>query len=239
MIYKPFSAKIRLSRLIYYLKSFCGVWWHIPLSKRGLFLFDVIFFSTIKTIYLQRQAFVFRMRTLLDVLTLKEVVLDQEYEKIGVSFTKNDTVIVDIGAGFGDFSIMMAKKFPHAVIYAFEPDIQYFNLLKENILLNQVANVYPIHKAIHAISDVFVSVPEQVIHVIKVDCEGEEFSIFSDLQNFKKKLIHTIVMEYHEHGSYTVDTFLTFFARAGYKVQILPRQYIAHIGLLSAKKRNL
>lgn len=60
----------------------------------------------------------------------------------GLCFGKGD-VIVDAGANEGIFSVMMAKLFPEARIYAFEPVNKTYRDLLFNISVNEVDNVYP------------------------------------------------------------------------------------------------
>ena len=58
--------------------------------------------------------------------------------------------ILDLGANVGIVSLFMAKLFPHATVYAYEPlPINYANLLK-NIEINDVANVVPVNAAVTA-----------------------------------------------------------------------------------------
>lgn len=58
-----------------------------------------------------------------------------------------DTVI-DIGAQIGCFSLLAARSATRGIVYAFEPEITNFNLLQENITINQLQNVRPFNLAI-------------------------------------------------------------------------------------------
>ena len=54
---------------------------------------------------------------------------------------KND-IVIDIGANIGYFTILFAKLVgENGKVYAFEPTNQYFNSLKENVLINELSNV--------------------------------------------------------------------------------------------------
>lgn len=58
--------------------------------------------------------------------------------------------ILDIGANVGIVSIYMAKLWPNATIYAYEPlSLNYANLEK-NIAINDVTNVIPVNAAVTA-----------------------------------------------------------------------------------------
>lgn len=150
MEYRYSGAKLKIRRIPYYLRSLLILLKEIEPKWRLRFFIDLLL-PKIKTVKLKKRKLVFRLKTWLDVLTLKEVVLDGEYERYGVKIEDRDRIIVDIGAGFGDFSIFIAKKFPQAKIFAFEPDSAYFVLLKENIRLNKVKNIIPHKMAIRSL----------------------------------------------------------------------------------------
>jgi FkbM family methyltransferase len=86
----------------------------------------------------------FRVRTAMDVWVIIETYLGHTYEQNGFDI-QNNWVIIDIGAGLGEFSITAAKKCLHGVVYAYEPFRESFELMQENILLNNVMNTtaYP------------------------------------------------------------------------------------------------
>jgi FkbM family methyltransferase len=70
------------------------------------------------------------------------------------SYIKNDSdikpadTVIDLGAHIGAFTIFAARKAPLGRVYAFEPEPNNFRLLKENIFLNSLNNVYPFQKAV-------------------------------------------------------------------------------------------
>lgn len=107
-----------------------------------------------KRVYLRRFGIRLDILNFLDLLVIKEVVVDDEY-RIGGLVGKVDKKIIDIGAGLGDCSILVAKRFPNSIIYSFEPDINYFNLLRNNIDLNGTYNIVPINAAISSLNDLF------------------------------------------------------------------------------------
>jgi FkbM family methyltransferase len=59
-------------------------------------------------------------------------------------------VVVDIGAGLGDFAIHAARRRPSARIFAFEPFRDSFILLEENLAENCVTGVIPFPQAVGA-----------------------------------------------------------------------------------------
>lgn len=76
----------------------------------------------------------------MDVWVVKEACLDRFYERFDVK-PDNGWVIVDVGAGIGDFAIDIARRFSESLVFAFEPAPDSFALLQENVALNHLQNV--------------------------------------------------------------------------------------------------
>jgi FkbM family methyltransferase len=76
-----------------------------------------------------------------------EILNFSSYEKkeaeIFFSLLAPNMVFFDIGAHVGFYSIQAAKREETIKIYAFEPIPQTFDMLKKNILLNNVDNIHP------------------------------------------------------------------------------------------------
>ena len=70
---------------------------------------------------------------------------------------KPGSTVLDIGAHHGYFSLLAARCVgPEGRIYAFEPAPENFKILKKNIELNHLTNVFPVNKAV---SDKAVTLP--------------------------------------------------------------------------------
>lgn len=82
----------------------------------------------------------FKVAGALDVWLVKEVCLDREYERHGVTVPPGGTV-VDIGAGLGEFCVSVARDHPECRVYAFEPNAEAYALLQDNVRLNGLRNV--------------------------------------------------------------------------------------------------
>ena len=78
-----------------------------------------------------------------DVSIYKQIFIDQEYNCI---LKKSPEIIVDAGANIGLSAIYFAKKYPKSKILAIEPEINNFNLLKENTA--KYKNIVPIQAAL-------------------------------------------------------------------------------------------
>ena len=61
---------------------------------------------------------------------------------------RNPKVVLDLGANIGIFSLIVAKKFPCATVYAVEPEEGNYRQLLKNIRLSNLKNIVPIYAAI-------------------------------------------------------------------------------------------
>jgi len=137
-----------------------------------------------------------------DYTTLVDMVGGDMYR---LSEIKNPSVIVDVGAHIGIFSILVARRFPAATVYAIEPDTDNYQALLHNIALNGLTNVVPLNVAIaggygstpfytsnssvaHSTVDATVGVETKMvdtiplskfprIDVLKLDAEGAEYLV--------------------------------------------------------------
>lgn len=75
-----------------------------------------------------------RVRTLLDMWVVKETCLDDGYACLGR--VAPDGVVVDVGAGLGDFALWAARQLRPRAVFAFEPHPGSFALLTHNLALN-------------------------------------------------------------------------------------------------------
>jgi FkbM family methyltransferase len=80
------------------------------------------------------------VRGAMDVWSVKETFLDRFYERFGSPILPN-WVIMDIGAGIGDFTTLAAQAHLSNQVFAFEPTPESFQLLERNLLLNKVSKV--------------------------------------------------------------------------------------------------
>ncbi len=101
----------------------------------GGFLFAVESKVTQSTVYfkLNREdcKYPFKLRIpSSDVSTYQQVFLNKEYDFLADTQPK---VIIDAGANIGLASIYFANKYPQATIIAIEPELNNFELLKENV----------------------------------------------------------------------------------------------------------
>jgi FkbM family methyltransferase len=99
------------------------------------------------TITLRKSGLRLRVRGAMDVWSVKETFLDRFYERYGFSIGES-WLVIDIGAGIGDFTLFAAAGHAGNKVYAFEPFPQSFALLENNVRLNHLANVACFREAI-------------------------------------------------------------------------------------------
>ncbi|MGZ5191638.1 MAG: FkbM family methyltransferase, partial [Flavisolibacter sp.] len=65
------------------------------------------------------------------------------------NFVKSDSIVIDIGANIGYYSLVASAIAVKGSVYAFEAASQTFQLLVQNINSNRVSNVFPVRMAIY------------------------------------------------------------------------------------------
>jgi FkbM family methyltransferase len=87
------------------------------------------------------------VRSVMDVWSVKETLIDAFYTRYGVPVQDGWTV-VDIGAGIGDYCVHATYGNPTVNLYAFEPYPGSFTVLQRNLALNGIENVTAYQKAV-------------------------------------------------------------------------------------------
>lgn len=131
----------------YYLKSIFQLLVCFAPLGRILALFTRLSPKGIHSLRLRRWGLQFKVRSAMDVWSVKETFIDRFYERYGCLLGE-PWVVLDIGGGIGDFSIFAAHQRPANVVYAFEPFPGSFALLEQNLRLNQITNVQAFPQAI-------------------------------------------------------------------------------------------
>lgn len=84
---------------------------------------------------------------------LPNLFFEQEYvEQWLRPYIEKSTVALDIGAHCGSHTLMYKKIKPDLLVYAFEPQSMMHKLLCENVIMNQLANVWCFNNAVGNIS---------------------------------------------------------------------------------------
>lgn len=155
--------------------------------------------------------------TELDYWPFAEVILANIYAPF--ELRKND-IVLDLGANIGLFTIMVADKVKKIV--SIEPEISNFNVLKKNILENNLKNVIILNKALSdkkeklkiegtsalakiscngniveadSIDSILEEQKIQSVDIVKMDIEGYESKVLKNFLGLKK--IREIIVEVH------------------------------------------
>ena len=121
-------------------------WIIYPLSYYNFIRSDFIIFKTRskKIIKLRKQS--------TDLMALTHVWLIEEYKKENFEIKPND-VVIDVGAHIGLFTIYASQFCTNGKIYSFEPVTENYQLLLDNIKLNNLNYVTSFNQAISNSND--------------------------------------------------------------------------------------
>ena len=169
-----------------------------------------------------RPNYVFNIHTPMDWYIAVETVVFNCYH-----LNTSSLSIIDIGAAFGDFSILASNHSLH--VYSIEPEPDTYQLLQQNIIENKKTNISTFPIAIsstkkniklsinsnnHNHSNSFSKENTVIVSavslnkfisdnlsnspiIVKCDCEGGEYDIFNSLPKKTFDQIAEIYMEYH------------------------------------------
>jgi FkbM family methyltransferase len=82
-----------------------------------------------------------------DLMALTNVWLIQDYSSKDFSI-KNDDIVIDVGAHIGLFALFASQYCKNGKIYCFEPVKENYDLLLDNIKLNNLTNIIPFNCAV-------------------------------------------------------------------------------------------
>lgn len=92
--------------------------------------------------------FTVRVRRLsYDERFVQNVLLGQDYTPDGFEIHESD-VVIDIGGNIGTFALLASKHAPRGKVFTFEPNTENYELLLQNIALNNATNIIPIRAAV-------------------------------------------------------------------------------------------
>ena len=211
-----------------------------------------------------RRAPPLRLSATLDLLVVKETLVDDVYGLDGILAPSG--VIVDVGAGIGDFTLAAASRYPHATVWAFEPNPRAFSLLERNIDSYGCRNVHPFQIAIGTRSTYLLHgvdagprasavathrgaassvvhgrrldevVPAGPIRLLKIDTEGLELDVLESASGLFER-VERVVVEYHRHLLESADRLVARFLNDhGFDAAIRSDAYDDAIGYAHATR---
>ena len=80
------------------------------------------------------------LSAVIDLLVVKETFVDDVYRLAALDVSPRE-LIVDVGAGVGDFTLAAARRFTQSEVHGFEPNPRAFALLEQNVRRCGAANV--------------------------------------------------------------------------------------------------
>ncbi len=167
----------------------------------------------------------------IDWVTISEIWADRIYNPSGQEIESGYTV-VDIGAHVGIFSVFAARQSADVRVISYEPHPYNFQLLTENIHLNNLTNIDPLPLAVHVrsgkgklfasredFSHSLVKTAGSYIEVdcvtlkevldrigkcdfLKMDCEGAEYDILFNTSIECLSKVNKISVECHDTLGY-------------------------------------
>jgi FkbM family methyltransferase len=146
------SSMINFAAFRYYIHSFISIlrgFYH-PYQVLGSLLDISGNSGKSGTVKLKNSGVTFCIRNGMDVWSIKESFLDDFY-RLNETSLEELNVILDIGAGIGEFAIQAGSKCPHSIIYGFEPFPESFSMFQKNIEANELMNIYPVEAAVSSI----------------------------------------------------------------------------------------
>jgi FkbM family methyltransferase len=108
-----------------------------------------------RLVHLKKTKLKFWVRSPMDIWSIKETFLDDFYHLMEKDDKFHNGIIIDIGAGIGEFAIQSAFAYPNCKIYGFEPYLESYALFEKNIALNDLKNVTAVDAAIASVSGNF------------------------------------------------------------------------------------
>lgn len=127
----------------------------------------------------------------MDIWTLKETLIDQQYEMFNK--VKKGDLVIDVGAAIGDFSISVSKRAKKVIAY--ECDKERLSLMEKNIKLHRAKNIVIKDKKALSLNQILQQAEQ--VDFLKVDCEGCEYQIFKNASKKTLNKIQYLAMEAH------------------------------------------
>jgi FkbM family methyltransferase len=104
-----------------------------------------------KTIKLNNKTLTVKIRSDADESVFNEILVDHDYKILDPIIKNSKNCIIDVGAHIGLFSVYANTLNPNTKIFSFEPELENYKALKENLQLNHCKNISPKNLAIGAV----------------------------------------------------------------------------------------
>ena len=89
----------------------------------------------------------FALKDLIRNEIIDNKIFDRKVYETAIKYVKDDTIVLDIGANFGQLSVLLSKCKKDVEVYSFEASKYIFEILKKNVQINN-ANVKLFHNLV-------------------------------------------------------------------------------------------
>jgi FkbM family methyltransferase len=117
-------------------------WYFLPLIYLGILKKNRVVLQT-----LEGMKIIMRGNKSNDIHVFSEIWLDNAYLKWGIDLYE-DCNVIDIGSHIGLFALQIISKQQNSNLLCYEPNSENFQILKENIAINNLKQVKIFHKAV-------------------------------------------------------------------------------------------
>ncbi|GAA0761704.1 FkbM family methyltransferase [Erythromicrobium ramosum] len=177
---------------------------------------------------------------------------------------KNLKTVVDVGANVGLFSLVARHHFPHAKVFAYEPNPLISSYLRSNLSaldieihqeavgarqgaiklnlgensLHSTVTEDPTGEIPMVDFDTVVDRAGGVIDLLKLDCEGGEWDILESSASIGK--VNNLAMEFHlwARPERTLEDMTDLIKQRGFKIERIERKNLQDFGLIIATRHE-
>ena len=89
----------------------------------------------------------FALKDLIRNEIIDNKIFDRKVYETAIQYIKDDTIVLDVGANFGQLSVLLSKCKKNVEVYSFEASKYIFEILEKNVQINN-ANVKLFHKLV-------------------------------------------------------------------------------------------
>ena len=213
------SGRLRLKRYLSNLKWLTISFSRLVEEAENWFEVLVYFVSPI-----HRSAITIRFRKGDALLVPRDYIFEAIAETLLLNVYKfqdlpSGSVIVDIGASVGDFTLLASRN-QDVRVYAFEPSPQFFQYLQSNVVSNgrRAVRLFNGPADGHSLDSILDKYGEPSIDFLKVDCDGCEYKLFLECSPETIARIRMIAMEVDEAPRLSQKGIKDYLMREGFRV---------------------
>jgi predicted O-methyltransferase YrrM len=171
----------------------------------------------------------------MDMWTLKEVLLNHIYDRY--HRLPQPGLVVDIGAGIGDFCLLAGRT--AKTVIGYDPDPNRATLCRQNLRRNHINNVSFIADTATSLDQIISRHHLKTIDFLKIDCEGCEYPLLLSASPTTLQSIKYLAAEIHLFNPKMQSQFNKLqqhLTRNGFTLKIDPNPVHSNLGYLFAQR---